>query len=239
MLLHRTGELNTFRQDQKRRETQKAYDITLVRLLFRSPRPESFAIYKRTTENSPWVPFQFYSKGKPGSSGDREIVNKDVFFCNVFTQICEIIAAQIASCRDTYGLPDTKDPRTPAPREGEETRALCTSEYSDISPLTGGQVPFSTLENRPSNYKFDSSPELQEWVTATDIRITLDRLNTFGDEVFWDPQVLRSYYYAIIDFFVGARVDVEITLERCGAGRRSVATRYAPGGVSVVSLRRI
>ncbi|XP_046665340.1 laminin subunit gamma-1 isoform X1 [Homalodisca vitripennis] len=150
---------------------KKAYDITLVRLLFRSPRPESFAIYKRTTENSPWVPFQFYS----------------------------------ASCRDTYGLPDTKDPRTPAPREGEETRALCTSEYSDISPLTGGQVPFSTLENRPSNYKFDSSPELQEWVTATDIRITLDRLNTFGDEVFWDPQVLRSYYYAIIDFFVGAR----------------------------------
>jgi len=46
---------------------------------------------------------------------------------------------------------------------------------------------------------------LQEWVTATDIRITLDRLNTFGDEVFGDPQVLRSYFYAISDFAVGAR----------------------------------
>ncbi|XP_054274289.1 laminin subunit gamma-1-like isoform X2 [Macrosteles quadrilineatus] len=150
---------------------RKAYDITYVRLLFHSPRPDSFAIYKRVSENSPWIPFQFYS----------------------------------ASCRDTYGLPDTKDPRTPLPREGEETRALCTSEYSDISPLTGGQVPFSTLEGRPSNYKFDSSAELQDWVTATDIRITLDRLNTFGDEVFWDPQVLKSYYYAIVDFAVGAR----------------------------------
>lgn len=48
-------------------------------------------------------------------------------------------------------------------------------------------------------------PTPQEWVTATDIRVTLDRLNTFGDEVFWDPQVLKSYYYAIIDFAVGAR----------------------------------
>ena len=42
-------------------------------------------------------------------------------------------------------------------------------------------------------------------MSATDIRITLDRLNTFGDEVFGDPKVLRSYYYAITDFIVGAR----------------------------------
>lgn len=42
-------------------------------------------------------------------------------------------------------------------------------------------------------------------MTATDIRITLDRLNTFGDEVFYDHQVLKSYYYGIIDFAVGAR----------------------------------
>lgn len=37
------------------------------------------------------------------------------------------------------------------------------------------------------------------------MRITLDRLNTFGDEVFGDPQVLKSYYYAIADVAVGAR----------------------------------
>lgn len=46
---------------------------------------------------------------------------------------------------------------------------------------------------------------LQQWVTATDIRITLDRLNTFGDEVFGDAQVLKSYFYAIADIAVGAR----------------------------------
>lgn len=45
----------------------------------------------------------------------------------------------------------------------------------------------------------------QEWVTATELRITLDRINTFGDEVFGDQQVLRSYFYAIADVAVGAR----------------------------------
>jgi len=42
-------------------------------------------------------------------------------------------------------------------------------------------------------------------VTATDIRVSLNRLNTFGDEVFNDPKVLKSYYYAISDFAVGGR----------------------------------
>ena len=33
----------------------KAFDINYVQIKFHSPRPESFAIYKRTTESSPWV----------------------------------------------------------------------------------------------------------------------------------------------------------------------------------------
>ncbi|VEN35191.1 unnamed protein product [Callosobruchus maculatus] len=98
-----------------------------------------------------------------------------------------------ATCRDTYGLPDMTHTR-----HGEESRALCTSEYSDISPLRGGNVAFGTLEGRPSAYYFEATPELQ-------IMITLDRLNTFGDEMFGDHQVLKSYFYAIADVAVGAR----------------------------------
>lgn len=45
----------------------------------------------------------------------------------------------------------------------------------------------------------------QNWVSATDIRITLDRLNTFSDEIFGDAKVLQSYFYAIADIAVGAR----------------------------------
>ena len=46
---------------------------------------------------------------------------------------------------------------------------------------------------------------MQDWVVATDIRIVLNRINTFRDEVFGDPNVLRSYFYAISDLAVGGR----------------------------------
>lgn len=38
----------------------KSFDITYIRLVFYSPRPESFAIYKRTSQNSSWIPYQYY-----------------------------------------------------------------------------------------------------------------------------------------------------------------------------------
>ena len=90
--------------------------------------------------------------------------------------------------------------------EDSEDRAICTSEFSDISPLTGGSVAFATLEGRPGALQFDYNLQLQDWVTATSIRISLNRLNTFGDEVFRDPRVLQSYYYAITDFAVGGMI---------------------------------
>eukprot|EP00066_Takifugu_rubripes_P029139 XP_011618405.1 PREDICTED: laminin subunit gamma-1-like [Takifugu rubripes] len=145
----------------------KAFDITYVRLKFHTSRPESFAIYKRSSQDGPWVPYQYYS----------------------------------GSCEKTYQKVNRGFIRT-----GEdEQQAACTDDFSDISPLTGGNVAFSTLEGRPSAYNFDNSPVLQDWVTATDIRVTLNRLNTFGDEVFNDPKVLKSYYYAVSDFAVGGR----------------------------------
>lgn len=101
----------------------KAFDITYVRLKFHTSRPESFAIYKRTYEGGPWVPYQYYS----------------------------------GSCEKTYRKESSGFIRT-----GEdEQQALCTADFSDISPLTGGNVAFSTLEGRPSAYNFDHSPVLQ------------------------------------------------------------------------------
>lgn len=144
----------------------KTFDITYVRLKFISPRPESFAIYKKTHPDDDWVPWQYYS----------------------------------GSCRSTYSLPD-KAPILP----GNEAVAQCTREFSDISPLTGGNIAFSTLEGRPSSHNFEESEVLQNWVTASEIKVVLNRMNSFGDEVFRDPKVLRSYYYAISDFAVGGR----------------------------------
>ena len=61
-----------------------------------------------------------------------------------------------ASCESTYNL-QTKDIIT----RDDETKAICTNEYSGVSPLTGGSVAFSTLEGRPSAYEFEDSPVLQ------------------------------------------------------------------------------
>lgn len=156
----------------------KSYDVSYIRIRFRSPRPESMAIYKRTSydPDSKWIPYQYYS----------------------------------SSCRKTYNI----DPNGIVTRRNQQV-PLCTDAFSSISPLTGGNVAFSTLEERPDAYDFDNSPALQEWVTAVAIRINLGRMNTFGDEVFGDPNVLRSYYFAIIDLSVGGRCKCNGHAARC------------------------
>ena len=103
------------------------------------------------------------------------------------------------TCLETFGRPDNMFLQY-------ENEAICDSKMSKISPLSGGEIVFATLEGRPSNAQFEQSAILQEFVTATDIRITLVRLNTFGDEIFRGTKVLQSYYYAISDLVVGGKI---------------------------------
>lgn len=155
----------------------KTFDITSIHLTFKSSRPHSFAIYKKTSEDGPWIPYHYYS----------------------------------ADCQTIYGIQAGN-----SVEEGEkETKAFCTSEYSDLSPLTGGSVYFATVEGRPSAINFERSPEFLEWVTASDIRITLNRLNTFNDEIYRHPLVLKSYFYAISSISVGARCKCNGHADKC------------------------
>ncbi|KAL3115483.1 hypothetical protein niasHT_016607 [Heterodera trifolii] len=114
------------------------------------------------------------------------------------------------SCRSTFKLQD-KAPILP----GNEAVAQCTREFSDISPLTGGDIAFSTLDGRPSAENFEESEVLQEWVAAEQIRISLVQMNTFGDEISGDGRVLRSYYYGISDFAVGGRCKCNGHADQC------------------------
>ncbi|CAG0880267.1 unnamed protein product, partial [Cyprideis torosa] len=110
----------------------KSFEVAYVRLKFHKPRPASFAIYKKEYEDSTWVPWQYYS----------------------------------AICRDQYGVIDQNihnfdwDMRQIADY-ASDTAVYCTSDYSDIIPTSGGNVPFTTLEGRPSREHFEETPALQ------------------------------------------------------------------------------
>lgn len=82
-----------------------------------------------------------------------------------------------SQCRRVYGRPN----RATITKSNEQ-EARCT----DAHRYTGGdglgmgyvsRIAFSTLEGRPSALEFDNSPVLQDWVTATDIKVIFNRLH--------------------------------------------------------------
>lgn len=115
-----------------------------------------------------------------------------------------------SNCKKMY----QKSPRTMVSKVNEQ-EALCTEAYSSIDPLSGARVAFSTLEGRPSAYDFDNSPVLQDWVTATDIMIVFNKLNTYGDERNQAEMARESYFYALSDFAVGGRCKCNGHASKC------------------------
>nr|XP_020658676.1 netrin-1-like [Pogona vitticeps] len=114
-------------------------------------------------------------------------------------------------CRKMYNKPS----RAAITKQNEQ-EAICTDSHTDMRPLAGGLIAFSTLDGRPSAHDFDNSPVLQDWVTATDIKVVFSRLHTFGDENEDDSELARdSYYYAVSDLQVGGRCKCNGHASRC------------------------
>lgn len=57
-----------------------------------------------------------------------------------------------------------------------EQEALCVSDH--LNEAAGTRIAFSTLAARPSAEDFEHSPVLQDWVTATDIRIVFPGISS-------------------------------------------------------------
>ena len=139
---------------------QKKFEVTYVKLIFGSPRPRAFAIYKKSSydQKEAWLPYQFFAQ----------------------------------DCEEVYNLPKQKKMKSK-----DQIRAFCSESKSSIVPTSRVSVTFSTIENQPGVWNFDNNDGLQEWVTVTALRFNLDQLNTFGDEIYGDEKVLKSYYFAI------------------------------------------
>ncbi|XP_035729984.1 netrin-1-like isoform X2 [Vespa mandarinia] len=80
-----------------------------------------------------------------------------------------------SQCRRVYGRPNRA-----TITKANEQEARCTDSHrytggDGLGPV--GRIAFSTLEGRPSAADFDNSPVLQDWVTATDVRVVFNRLH--------------------------------------------------------------
>lgn len=82
-----------------------------------------------------------------------------------------------SQCRRVYGRPNRA---TITKANEQEARCTDAHRYTGGDGLNIGQmsrIAFSTLEGRPSALDFDNSPVLQDWVTATDIKVVFNRLH--------------------------------------------------------------
>ncbi|XP_066545100.1 netrin 2 [Amia ocellicauda] len=115
-----------------------------------------------------------------------------------------------SQCRRMYNRPN----KAVITKQNEQ-EALCTDGHTDLYPLTGGLIAFSTLDGRPSGKDFDNSPVLQDWVTVTDIRVIFSRPQLPRELGGGREEDSVAYYYAVGDFQVGGRCKCNGHASRC------------------------
>ncbi|CAF1669865.1 unnamed protein product, partial [Adineta ricciae] len=140
-----------------------------------------------------YISLQFCSNNKPDSMAIFKSMDMGVSWIPLqyYSNNCEGIFN-----KSSYGIIT----------RANEQEALCIDTKSQLSSAsTGGEsrIAFSTLEGRPSAYEFDTSPVLQDWVTATDIKIVLFSTN------------INRNFFSAADLAVGGRCKCNGHASKC------------------------
>ncbi|KAJ8668735.1 hypothetical protein QAD02_010398 [Eretmocerus hayati] len=114
----------------------------------------------------------------------------------------QYFAESDSDCVSHFGI------RSHTPITRDDT-VICTTEYSKIVPLEGGEIPISILNNRPSAKHYFNSSVLQEWTRATNVRFSFMKTKNLLGHLMsvrrQDPTVTRRYFYSIKDISIGGR----------------------------------
>lgn len=126
-----------------------------------------------------------------------------------------------SECRKIYDMPNQI-----ASTVFNEDEARCSDSHQQN---LGSRLAFSTLEGRPSAIDFDNSKSLQDWISATNIKVVFNRL--VRDVADNDNEINVNYdnptsnenrnsipvdqHYAISDFAVGGRCKCNGHASKC------------------------
>lgn len=147
------------------------------------------------------------------------------------------VGCSFSDCRGVYG----RSSRAVITKANEQ-EAVCTDAYANVDHRGGGaRVAFSTLEGRPSALNYDNSPVLQDWITATNIKIILTRPGLVLSAGQGIETMLRAAgttkenyeYYGLSDLSVGGRCKCNGHAARCttdGAGKQQCECRHNTAG---------
>ncbi|KAK8738877.1 hypothetical protein OTU49_003716 [Cherax quadricarinatus] len=131
-----------------------------------------------------------------------------------------------AECLTAFGVLPTQG----RPTYTSDTQVICTSYFSRLNPLEGGEVHTSLVNGRPGSA--GPSEALRQFTEARYVRLRLQKIRTLhgdlqGRSSQSDASVTKRYFYSIKDISIGGRCVCNGHAINCDTDERRQLARCA------------